>query len=64
LPHEEKYSEGEVSGGNEAQEEFYNLICDKYDQNKKATVADDLIAYCKKDTHSLILIYQHLLKNY
>ena len=64
LPHEEQYSEGEVSGGDEAQAQFYNLICDKYDQNKKATVADDLIAYCNKDTHSLILIYQHLLKNY
>jgi hypothetical protein len=28
-----------IRGGDEAQEQFYNLICDKYDQNKKATVA-------------------------
>tara|TARA_B100002003_G_scaffold127620_1_gene117937 strand:- start:2980 stop:3318 length:339 start_codon:yes stop_codon:yes gene_type:complete len=64
LPHEEKYSEGEVSHGGEAQAQFYNIICDKYDQNKKAMARGDLIAYCKKDTHSLILIYQHLLRNY
>ena len=64
LPHEEQYSEGGVSGGNEAQEQFYNLICNKYDQNKKEKAVHDLLAYCKKDTHSLILIHQHLIKNY
>ena len=62
LPNEKEYSEGGVSGGDQAQEQFYNIICNNYNDNKKKSVLDDLIAYCKKDTLSLILIYQHLIK--
>tara|TARA_B100000787_G_C16182189_1_gene292503 strand:+ start:402 stop:1859 length:1458 start_codon:yes stop_codon:yes gene_type:complete len=62
LPNEEQYREGGVSDGNEAQKQFYNIISDKYDQNEKNEVIKNLIAYCKKDTYSLLLILQKLLE--
>ena len=62
LPNEKKYSEGAVSDGEQAQETFYNLLFEKNDDVNKKNITSSLLEYCKKDTESLILIYQYFEK--
>lgn len=60
LPNEKKYSEGAVSDGEQAQEIFYNLLFEENNDNNKKEIISSLLEYCKKDTESLMLIYNHL----
>ena len=60
LPNEKKYSDGKVSDGEQAQETFYNLLFEENNDNNKKEIISSLLEYCKKDTESLMLIYNHL----
>ena len=62
LPNEKKYNEGNVSDGEQAQETFYNLLFQEKDLKKKELIISSLLEYCKKDTESLLLIYQYFEK--
>ena len=62
LPNEKKYNEGNVSDGEQAQETFYNLLFQEKDLKKKELIILSLLEYCKKDTESLLLIYQYFEK--
>ena len=59
LPKEKKYNEGEVSDGEQAQESFYNLLFVEKNLENKKIITQNLLDYCKKDTESLLLIYQY-----
>ncbi len=59
LPDEKKYNEGNVSDGEQAQDNFYRLLFEEKDQENKKQIISNLLEYCKKDTESLLLIYQY-----